>query len=77
MIAEYYIKNENIYNFDEKGVLMGVALAVKVISKVKDKRRFKTQPGNRELVIIIECVNSQGWAILLILVFKGKHQIST
>ena len=58
MIAEYYIKNKNIYNFDEKGVLMGVALAVKVISKVKNKRRFKTQSNNRELIIIIECVNS-------------------
>ena len=77
MITEYYIKDENIYNFDEKGVLMGVASAAKVISKVKDKRRFKTQSGNRELIIIIECVNSQGWAISSTLVFKGKHQIST
>ena len=39
---------------------MSVALAIKVISKVKNKRRFKTQPNNRELIIIIKCVNNQG-----------------
>ena len=51
MIAKYYIKNKNIYNFDEKSVLISVALVIKVISKVKNKRRFKTQLDNRELII--------------------------
>ena len=58
VIAKYYIKNKNIYNFDEKGVLMNITLAIKVISKVKNKHRFKTQSDNRELIIIIKCVNS-------------------
>lgn len=58
MIAEYYIKNKNIYNFNKKGVFIDIVLAVKVISKVKDKYRFKTQLDNRKLIIIIKCINS-------------------
>ncbi len=56
---------------------MGMASAAKIIKKVKDNRRFKTQPGNRELVTIIEAVNSMGWAIPPTLVFKAKHQQSS
>ena len=37
---------------------MSIILAVKVISKVKNKRRFKTQLDNRELIIIIKYINS-------------------
>ena len=58
VIAKYYIKNKNIYNFDKKGVLISVVLVVKVISKVKNKRRFKTQLDNCKLIIIIEYINS-------------------
>ena len=58
VIAEYYIKNKNIYNFNKKGVFIDIVLAVKVISKVKDKYRFKTQLDNRKLIIIIKCINS-------------------
>ena len=47
VIKEYKILIQHIYNFDEKGVLMEMASATKVIVKVKDRRRFKTQPGNR------------------------------
>ena len=77
VVKEYEILPENVYNFDEKGVLMGMASGTKVITKIKDKRRFKTQPGNRELVTIIEAVNSMGWAIPPTLVFKAKHQQSS
>ena len=58
MITKYYIKNKNIYNFNKKGVLINIALAIKIISKVKNKRRFKTQLDNRKLIIIIKCVNN-------------------
>ena len=37
---------------------MSIILVVKVINKVKNKYRFKTQLDNRELIIIIKCVNS-------------------
>ena len=73
-VKEYNIKEEHIFNFDEKGVLMGITATTKIISQVKDKRRFKTQSGNRELVIIIEGVNSGDWSISSTLIFKDKHQ---
>lgn len=73
---EYQIKVENTYNFDEKGVLMGQAAVAKIIAKLEESRRFKTQPGNRELVTIIECINCLGWAIPPLIVFKGKHHLS-
>ena len=56
---------------------MGMASGAKVIVKIKDKRRFKTQSGNRDLVTIIEAVNFMGWAISPTLVFKAKHQQSS
>lgn len=74
VLAEYEILSENVYNFDEKGVLMSITSGVKVIVKIKNKRRFKTQSGNRDLVTIIEAINFIGWAISSTLVFKTKHQ---
>ena len=58
IIVKYYIKNKNIYNFNKKSVFINIVLVVKVINKVKNKRRFKTQLDNRELIIIIKCVNN-------------------
>ena len=77
VIDEYGIEDKNIYNFDKKGVLMGIAATAKIISRVKDKWRFKTQPGNCEFVTIIKGVNCRGWAIPPTLVFKGKYHQSS
>ena len=53
MITKYYIKNKNVYNFNKKGILIDIVLAIKIINKVKNKRRFKIQLDNRELINII------------------------
>ena len=54
-----------------------MASAAKSHEKIKDNRRFKTQPGNRELITIIESVKAIDRAISLALVFREKYQQSS
>ena len=51
---------ENIYNTDEKGFILGIALKVKVICRRSRENPRYSQDGNRELVIVIECVSAAG-----------------
>ena len=57
---------------------MGVISTAKVITgSEKASRAFFTQPGNREWVTVIECINSYGWAIPPLIILEGKVHIST
>lgn len=72
----YNIDWSDIYNMDEKGVMMGVIAKMKVI--VSREKRFKgkpyvTQPGNRDWTSLIECVSMDGRLLKLWVIFKGKH----
>ena len=63
---------------DEKGVLLGRGHACKVIIKNvrKAKKRTKAfipQPGNRELVTVIECVSGDGNSIAPLVIFKATY----
>jgi hypothetical protein len=63
-IANYGIQEEDIYNFDEAGFMMGVIATAKVVTSSESRNRPKTaQPGNREWVSIIQGINSYGWSI--------------
>jgi len=67
---------EDIYNFDETGYAMGLIATAKVISRAEmTGRPFLVQPGNREWVTSIECINSTGWALPPCIIFKGKVHI--
>src|SRR5450432_2106696 len=49
MVAKYGILEEDIYNFDEAGFMMGVIAIAKVVTSTESRNRPKTtQPGNRE-----------------------------
>jgi hypothetical protein len=53
---------------------MGVAGSVKVVTASKRRKRpLSIQPGNREWVTLITVVNSSGWAIPPLLIFKAKN----
>jgi len=71
-IAEYGISNEDIYNFDETGFQMGVISTAKVVTAAETARTDSVQPGNREWVTVIESINSTGWILPLLVIFKGK-----
>jgi hypothetical protein len=68
----------DIYNFDKTGFQMGVISTAKVITASERTLRPVTiQPGNREWVTAIECINSYGWSLPPIIILKGKIHISS
>lgn len=76
-IKKYGIQEEDIYNFDEAGFLMGVIATAKVVTSSESRNRPKTaQPGNREWVSIIQGINSYGWTIPPFIIFKGGNHLS-
>ena len=77
VVAKYGIAEEDIYNFDEAGFLMGVIATAKVVTSSESRNRPKaTQLGNREWVSIIQGINSYGWAIPPFIIFKGQNHLS-
>jgi hypothetical protein len=77
-VAKYGIQEEDIYNFDEAGFLMGMIATAKVVTSSESRNRPKaTQPGNREWVSIIQGINSYGWSIPPFIIFKGATHLSS
>ncbi|KAI7968275.1 hypothetical protein EIK77_010445 [Talaromyces pinophilus] len=73
---EYGIADEDIYNFDETGFAIGIAVTVKVIcSSDRIGKPSLIQPGNREWVTVVECVRSTGTVVPPLIIFKsGSNQ---
>ena len=72
-IIQYGIDPDDIYNFDETGFAMGLTSTAKVVTRAEFYgRRLLLQPGNREWVTTIECINASGWALPPCVIFKGK-----
>ncbi|KAJ3453223.1 hypothetical protein MRS44_018878 [Fusarium solani] len=62
--AKYGIPDEDTYNFDETGFMMGMIFACMVVTTSDGRSKDKlAQPGNREWATVIQGVNAQGWAI--------------
>ena len=75
-IMQHGIPYEDIYNFDETGYAMGLIATAKVVTRADMYgRRQVIQPGNREWVTSIECVNSMGWVLPPYIIFKGSVYI--
>ncbi|USP78806.1 hypothetical protein yc1106_06231 [Curvularia clavata] len=72
----YGVLDQDIYNFDETGFAMGVAVSSKVVtSSERVGRPAVVEPGNREWVTAIECVNASGWSLPPLVILSGKvHQ---
>ncbi|KAJ9298765.1 transcriptional regulator family: Helix-turn-helix [Paecilomyces variotii] len=70
---QFGIADEDIYNFDETGYAMDLTATAKVVTRAEYYgKRQVIQPGNREWVTSIECVNAMGWALSPCIIFKGK-----
>jgi hypothetical protein len=70
------ILDEDIYNFDETGFAMGLITTAKVVTRSEILGRPKLlQPGQREWVTAIKCINSTGFAVPPCIIFKGKVHI--
>jgi len=75
--AKYGILHEDVYNFDEAGVMMGKITTQLVVTGSERRGRLKAiQPDNREWVIMIQRINAAGWAIPPFLIFAGQYHLS-
>ncbi|KAM9936706.1 hypothetical protein OXX80_003745 [Metschnikowia pulcherrima] len=72
-IVRYGIVDEDIYNFDETGLSMGITVSKRVICrKVNRGRPRRHQPGNRYMATVIECANAAGWTLPAYVILKGQ-----
>jgi hypothetical protein len=77
MKAKYGILDEDTYNFDETGFMMGQISSGSVVTHSDRRGRPKSiQPGNREWVTVIQGINAMGGAIPPFIIFGGKHHLS-
>jgi hypothetical protein len=76
VIKKYKITAENIYNFDEKGFLMGFGRSLKRImlrATLESGHITKLkQDGSREFISVLACINVIGKWIPPLLVYKGE-----
>jgi hypothetical protein len=57
----YGIANQDVFNFNETGFMIGIASTLKVVTSSDTiSRATVVQPGNREWVTTIECINASG-----------------
>jgi DDE superfamily endonuclease/helix-turn-helix, Psq domain len=77
-IAKYGILDDDIYNFDETGFMMGVITTSMVVTRAERNGMAKLkQPGNREWVTVIQGVNALGWSLPPFVVVKGVYHLSS
>ena len=75
--AKYGIIDDDIYNFDESGFLMGKISSQLVVTGIdKPGKAKKLQPGDREWTTLIQGVSAIGRVIPPFLIFAGKVLIS-
>ena len=68
--AKYGILDEDTYNFDESGFMIGVISTGAVVTGSERRGRPKTvQQGDQEWTSIIEGINAIGWAIPPFIIF--------
>jgi hypothetical protein len=70
--AKYGICDEDVYNFDEAGFMMGKIMAQLVVTGSERRGRPKAiQPGSHEWTTFIAAINATGWAIPPFIIFAG------
>jgi hypothetical protein len=76
VIKKYKITAENIYNFDEKGFMIGFRRSLKRIitqEALKSRRVTKSkQDRSREFISCLACISAIGRWILPLLIYKGE-----
>ena len=71
------IVDDDIYNFDETGFIMGKILSQLVITGLEGYgKKKRIQPGNREWVTVIQGVGASGRRIPPFVIFAGKVLIN-
>jgi hypothetical protein len=75
-MEDYNITAENMYNWDEKGFLLGLAQKLMRImtKKMYDSGKIKgaAQDGSREFISLLASICADGTKIPPALIYKGK-----
>lgn len=75
--AKYSILDEDIYNFDETGFMMGIIFPRMVITTSDGRSKAKlSQPGNLEWATVIQAVNASGWAIPPFIILAAQYHLA-
>jgi hypothetical protein len=75
--AKYSICNNNVYNFNEAGFIMGKITTQLVVTESERRGRLKAiQPGNRKWATVIAAINAAGWSIPPFLILTSKYHLS-
>ncbi|ERF75560.1 hypothetical protein EPUS_08972 [Endocarpon pusillum Z07020] len=74
-IEKYNITAENIYNWDEKGLLIGQSsIKKRILTKEAYERGricYSQEDGNREFISLLACVCADGTALPPALIYQG------
>lgn len=75
--AKYGIHEDDIYNFDETGFMMGKIQPVMIVTGTERKRQaMKIQPGNREWATLVACASSTGYALPAFFILAAKIHLA-
>lgn len=78
MVAKHGIQEEDIWNFDETGFMMGIISSAMVVTSSDGRGKAKmVQPGNREWATVIQAVNSYGNSIPPFIILAGKNHLQS
>jgi hypothetical protein len=78
MKAKYGIADEDTWNFDESGFMMGkISSQLVITGSEKPGKQKKLQPGDREWVTLVQGVAATGRIIPPFFIFAGKVLISS
>ncbi|KAL2016999.1 hypothetical protein VTK56DRAFT_2680 [Thermocarpiscus australiensis] len=75
--AKYGIVDDDIYNFDETGFMIGIIFAGMVVTTSDGRGKAKlAQPGNRKWATVIQGVNALGWAIPPFIILAAQYHLA-
>jgi len=74
-IQKYNISPTNMWNMDEKRILLGKGKGTKVVCRRGRKNPRLCIDGNRELITVVESINAAGSYIAPFIIFKDKSHM--
>jgi hypothetical protein len=76
--AKYGICDEDVYNFDEAGFMIGKIMTQLVVTGSERRGQPKAvQLGNCKWTTVIQGINAAGWTIPPFIIFAGRYHLST
>jgi DDE superfamily endonuclease len=73
--AKWGILDEDVYNFDETGCLIGMVAGSLIVVPTGTTVAYVDDPANRELVTSTECISASGYHVPPMITFKGAYHL--